>query len=74
VQHAILLARLPEIDRALADEVVVRVWRNAGEGLNLSKFYAYILGLNTLRAQTKFDGLIEESTAERGRRHDMRQN
>jgi len=28
VQHAVFFARLPEIDGALADKVVVRIWRN----------------------------------------------
>ena len=61
LQHAVLFARLPEIDGALANKIVVRVWRNARQGLDLSEFYANILGLNALRTQTNLDGLNEES-------------
>lgn len=60
VQHTVLFARLEEIDGALADKVVVRIWRGTREGLNLSKFDSNVLSLNALRAQTDLDGLIEE--------------
>jgi hypothetical protein len=56
VEHAVLLARPPKIDRALANKVIVRVWRKARNALDLSKFHADILGLNTLRTQANFNG------------------
>jgi len=74
VQHTVLFARLEEIDGALADKVVVRIWRGTREGLNLSKFDANVLSLNALRAQTDLDGLIEERRAETGRQDDTRRN
>lgn len=59
VEHAVLLARAPKIDGALANKVIVRVRRNTWNGLDLSKFYADILGLNALRTQANLDCLIQ---------------
>jgi hypothetical protein len=58
LEHAVLLARPPEINGALANKVIVRVWRKARDGLDLSKFHADILSLNALRTQANLDGLI----------------
>jgi hypothetical protein len=55
VEHAILLARPPKINGALANKVIVRVWRNTWNGLDLSKFHADILSLNALRTQANLD-------------------
>lgn len=58
MEHAVFLARPPEIDGALTNKVIVRVGRKARNGLNLSKFHANILSLNALRTQANFNGLI----------------
>lgn len=58
VEHAVLLARPPEIDGTLANKVIVRVWRKARNSLNLSELHADILSLNALRTQANFNGLI----------------